>query len=110
MALQSTVSTSAGRILVVDDDKRARDFIVSSLRAAGHDVDASSTALEARRPGSAWAAATSASSRGNRQSRKLKAIALVTTIVSRASRVPPTSHSRRQMRTGHEPTGRRGLM
>jgi DNA-binding response OmpR family regulator len=47
MALQSTVSTSAGRILVVDDDKRARDFIVSSLRADGHDVDASSSGLEA---------------------------------------------------------------
>jgi len=55
MALQSTVSTSAGRILVVDDDKRARDFIVSSLRAAGHEVDASSTGLEALRMlGRSW--------------------------------------------------------
>ena len=55
MALQSTVSTSAGRILVVDDDKRARDFIVSSLRADGHEVDASSTGLEALRMlGRSW--------------------------------------------------------
>jgi DNA-binding response OmpR family regulator len=55
MPLQSTVSTSAGRILVVDDDKRARDFIVSSLRADGHDVDASSTGLEALRMlGRSW--------------------------------------------------------
>jgi DNA-binding response OmpR family regulator len=49
MGLQSTVNTSAGRILVVDDDKRARDFIVSSLRADGHDVEASSSGLEALR-------------------------------------------------------------
>src|SRR4029450_5063468 len=53
--LQSTVSTSAGRILVVDDDKRARDFIVSSLRADGHEVDASSSGLEATRMlGRSW--------------------------------------------------------
>ena len=55
MALQSTVSTSAGRILVVDDDKRARDFIVSSLRADGHEVDASSNSFEALRMlGRSW--------------------------------------------------------
>src|SRR4026209_683448 len=55
MALQSTGSRSAGRIRVVDDDKRARDFIVSSLRADGHEVDASSTGLEALRMlGRSW--------------------------------------------------------
>ncbi|HUM17310.1 MAG TPA: response regulator [Candidatus Nitrosotalea sp.] len=47
MSLLTNVSTSSGRILVVDDDQSARDFIVSSLRADGHDVDASSNGFEA---------------------------------------------------------------
>ena len=39
MSLLFNVSTTSGRILVVDDDAGARDLIVSSLRADGHDVD-----------------------------------------------------------------------
>jgi len=49
MSLLSSVSTASGRILVVDDDASARDRIVSSLRADGHDVDCSSSAIEALR-------------------------------------------------------------
>jgi len=49
MGLQSTASTPTGRILVVDDDPGARDLIVSSLRADGHDVDASGNGFEALR-------------------------------------------------------------
>jgi two-component system, cell cycle sensor histidine kinase and response regulator CckA len=50
MSLLSNVSTTAsGRILVVDDDAGARDLIVSSLRADGHDVDASGNGIEALR-------------------------------------------------------------
>lgn len=49
MSLLSNQSVSAGRILVVDDDQGARDLIVSSLRADGHDVDSSSNGLEALR-------------------------------------------------------------
>ena len=46
MSLLSNVSTTAsGRILVVDDDAGARDLIVSSLRADGHDVDASGNGI-----------------------------------------------------------------
>ena len=40
MGLQTSGSITTGRILVVDDDPGARDFIVASLRADGHDVDA----------------------------------------------------------------------
>jgi len=47
MDLQAIVSTTSGRILVVDDDEGARNFIVSSLRADGHDVDASGNGFEA---------------------------------------------------------------
>src|SRR6267154_622761 len=49
MSLLSNQSVSAGRILVVDDDQGARDLMVSSLRAAGHDVDPTSNGPEARR-------------------------------------------------------------
>ncbi|HSE04931.1 MAG TPA: response regulator [Methylomirabilota bacterium] len=49
MGLHSSASTATGRILVVDDDPGARDLIVSSLRADGHDVDSSSNGLEALR-------------------------------------------------------------
>ena len=49
MSLLSQQSVPAGRILVVDDDEGARDLIVSSLRADGHDVDASGDGLEALR-------------------------------------------------------------
>jgi DNA-binding response OmpR family regulator len=49
MSVQPIVSMASGRILVVDDDQGARDFIVSSLRADGHDVDASSNGFEALR-------------------------------------------------------------
>ncbi|MEX2220060.1 MAG: response regulator [Phycisphaerales bacterium] len=49
MGLQSNVSVTVGRILVVDDDAGARDLIVSSLRADGHDVDASGSGFEALR-------------------------------------------------------------
>ena len=49
MSLLSNVSTTSGRILVVDDDAGARDLIVSSLRADGHDVDASGSGFEALR-------------------------------------------------------------
>ena len=47
MSLLSNQSVSAGRILVVDDDQGARDLMVSSLRAAGHDVDPTSNGPEA---------------------------------------------------------------
>jgi CheY-like chemotaxis protein len=49
MSLLSNQSVSSGRILVVDDDQGARDLIVTSLRADGHDVDSSSNGLEALR-------------------------------------------------------------
>jgi DNA-binding response OmpR family regulator len=49
MSLLSNVSTTSGRILVVDDDAGARDLIVSSLRADGHEVDASGSGIEALR-------------------------------------------------------------
>ena len=49
MSLLSNQSVSAGRILVVDDDQSARDLMVLSLRAAGHDVDPTSNGSEARR-------------------------------------------------------------
>jgi DNA-binding response OmpR family regulator len=49
MSLLPNVSTTSGRILVVDDDAGARDLIVSSLRADGHDVDVSSDGIEALR-------------------------------------------------------------
>ena len=49
MSLLSRQSVSTGRILVVEDDQGARDLIVSSLRADGHDVDASGDGTEALR-------------------------------------------------------------
>ena len=49
MSLLSNQRVSSGRILVVDDDQGARDLIVSSLRADGHDVDSSSNGIEALR-------------------------------------------------------------
>jgi CheY-like chemotaxis protein len=49
MSLLSNQRVSSGRILVVDDDEGARDLIVSSLRADGHDVDSSGSGLEALR-------------------------------------------------------------
>ena len=49
MGLQTRASITTGRILVVDDDPGERDFIVASLRADGHDVDASGNAFEALR-------------------------------------------------------------
>ena len=48
MGLHANVSMAAtGRILVVDDDEGARNLIVSSLRADGHEVDASGNGFEA---------------------------------------------------------------
>jgi two-component system cell cycle sensor histidine kinase/response regulator CckA len=49
MGIQASATITTGRILVVDDDPGARDLIVSSLRADGHDVDASGNAFEALR-------------------------------------------------------------
>jgi CheY-like chemotaxis protein len=49
MGLLSQQRVSSGRILVVEDDAGARDLIVSSLRADGHDVDASGDGPEALR-------------------------------------------------------------
>jgi len=49
MGLLSSASFTTGRILVVDDDPGERDLIVSSLRADGHDVDASGSGFEALR-------------------------------------------------------------
>jgi len=49
MGLHASATITTGRILVVEDDPGARDFIVSSLRADGHDVDASGNAFEALR-------------------------------------------------------------
>jgi DNA-binding response OmpR family regulator len=49
MGLQTRGSITTGRILVVDDDAGERDFIVASLRADGHDVDVSSSGIEALR-------------------------------------------------------------
>jgi DNA-binding response OmpR family regulator len=49
MSLLSSLSTASGRILVVEDDQGARDLIVSSLRADGHDVDSSGNGFEALR-------------------------------------------------------------
>jgi two-component system cell cycle sensor histidine kinase/response regulator CckA len=49
MGLLATVQITTGRILVVDDDQGARDLIVSSLRADGHEVDASGNGFEALR-------------------------------------------------------------
>jgi CheY-like chemotaxis protein len=47
MGLQTSVTPTTGRILVVDDDEGARNLIVSSLRADGHEVDASGNGFEA---------------------------------------------------------------
>jgi len=49
MGLHASATITTGRILVVEDDPGARDFIVSTLRADGHDVDASGNAFEALR-------------------------------------------------------------
>ena len=49
MGLLASAHITTGRILVVDDDQNARDFIVSSLRADGHEVDASGNGFEALR-------------------------------------------------------------
>jgi two-component system cell cycle sensor histidine kinase/response regulator CckA len=49
MGLLSSASTTTGHILVVDDDQGERELIVSSLRADGHDVDASGSGFEALR-------------------------------------------------------------
>jgi two-component system cell cycle sensor histidine kinase/response regulator CckA len=49
MGLLASTQITTGRILVVDDDQGARDFIVSSLRADGHEVDASGNGFEALR-------------------------------------------------------------
>src|SRR5712671_4256488 len=49
MSLLSNQSVSAGRILVVDDDQSTRDLMVSSLRAADHDMDPTGNGPEARR-------------------------------------------------------------
>jgi len=49
MGLQPSVSITTGRILVVDDDQGTRDLMVSSLRADGHEVDASGNGFEALR-------------------------------------------------------------
>src|SRR6185295_19667181 len=49
MSLLSDASQPSGRILVVDADAGARDLIVSSLRADGHEVDASGNGFEALR-------------------------------------------------------------
>jgi len=49
MSLLANQSFSSGHILVVDDDRGARDLIVSNLRAAGHDVESTSNGPEAFR-------------------------------------------------------------
>jgi len=49
MGLLASAQITTGRILVVDDDQGAREFIVSSLRADGHEVDASGNGFEALR-------------------------------------------------------------
>ncbi len=49
MGLHSRASITSGRILGVADDPGGRDLIVSSLRADGHDVDASGSGFEALR-------------------------------------------------------------
>jgi CheY-like chemotaxis protein len=49
MGLLASAQIITGRILVVDDDQGARDLIVSSLRADGHEVDASGNGFEALR-------------------------------------------------------------
>jgi len=49
MGLLASGQITTGRILVVDDDQGARDLIVSSLRADGHEVDASGNGFEALR-------------------------------------------------------------
>jgi len=49
MGLLTSGQITTGRILVVDDDQGARDFMVSSLRADGHEVDASGNGFEALR-------------------------------------------------------------
>jgi len=49
MGLLTSGSIATGRILVVDDDQGARDLMVDSLRADGHDVDASGNGFEALR-------------------------------------------------------------
>lgn len=49
MGLLTSGSIATGRILVVDDDQGARDLMVESLRADGHDVDASGNGFEALR-------------------------------------------------------------
>jgi two-component system cell cycle sensor histidine kinase/response regulator CckA len=49
MGLQASTQMTTGRILVVEDDQGARDLIVSSLRADGHEVDASGNGFEALR-------------------------------------------------------------
>jgi two-component system cell cycle sensor histidine kinase/response regulator CckA len=49
MGLLASPQITTGRILVVDDDQGARDFMVSSLRADGHEVDASGNGFEALR-------------------------------------------------------------
>jgi two-component system cell cycle sensor histidine kinase/response regulator CckA len=49
MGLLTSAHITTGRILVVDDDQGARDFMVSSLRADGHEVDASGNGFDALR-------------------------------------------------------------
>jgi len=49
MGLLSSARITTGRILVVDDDPGARELIASSLRADGHEVDASGSGFEALR-------------------------------------------------------------
>jgi len=49
MGLLTSGSIATGRILVVDDDQGALDLMVDSLRADGHDVDASGNGFEALR-------------------------------------------------------------
>lgn len=49
MGLLASAQITTGRILVVDDDQGVRDLIVSSLRADGHEVDASGNGFEALR-------------------------------------------------------------
>ena len=49
MGLQASTQMTTRRILVVEDDQGARDLIVSSLRADGHEVDASGNGFEALR-------------------------------------------------------------
>ena len=49
MGLQASTQMTTRRILVVEDDQGARDLIVSSLRADGHEADSGELTVGRRR-------------------------------------------------------------